>query len=86
MLKAVLYSEVEQYPERAIYISVFLCAGYAVQDNGVQTAMLLQMMQNAQNNQANCSSGAHAGMDMQSMMPILLAMRNQNTVRGGFSG
>ncbi|OWA51463.1 hypothetical protein BV898_15944 [Hypsibius exemplaris] len=69
-------------------------AGF-IPDNGmggVATAMLIQQMmaQNAAHNSgsSNCSGdGARSGgMDMQAMMPMILAMQNQPVYRGGFSG
>jgi hypothetical protein len=60
---------------------------------GMGTAMLFQQMMAAQNAAAhnnangNCScSPPQPGMDMQAIMPIILAMQNQGAYRGGNSG
>ena len=60
---------------------------------GMGTALLMQqiMAQNAavhhNANGGNCSTAPAApGMDMQAMLPMIMAMQNQGVYRGGFSG
>ncbi|XP_055336731.1 uncharacterized protein LOC129587147 [Paramacrobiotus metropolitanus] len=58
--------------------------GYMYNNNGAQTALLMQML-TSQNNAKNCNSTGNGSSDFNQMLPLLLSVMQNPVPAGGFS-